>query len=224
MFNIYFSKSASYIDKTILKQSRINYIKIIFFVLCFLPVLNLLWVLFFNPIQLGANPGEFIIRKLGDWSIYFLLIGLAITPVRYLTGINQLIKFRRMVGLFAFFYVSIHLLSYLGFDRIFIFGEIVTDVIKRPFIAIGFAAFILLIPLAVTSTRGWTIRIGGKNWSRLHKLVYLIAILGVIHYWWLVKRDLTWPIIFAVILGVELVLRNEKVKRVLKKHSPFFIN
>jgi sulfoxide reductase heme-binding subunit YedZ len=169
-----------------------------------------------TPIQLGANPAEYIIRKLGDWSMYFILIGLALTPLRIITRVNSLVKFRRMIGLFAFFYVSIHLLAYLGFDRVFLWGEIVEDVMKRPFIWIGFIAFLLLIPLAVTSTRGWVLRMGGKNWAKLHKLVYLIAILGVVHYWWLVKRDLTWPIVYAVILGFLLILRHEKVKPILK--------
>lgn len=212
---------ANYIEKSILRADRIKWLKASIFILCLIPLLQLLGSVLLNPIQLGANPAEFIIRKLGDWSIYFILIGLAITPIRFLTGINQLIKFRRMIGLFAFFYVSMHFLAYLGFDRVFLWGEIIQDVIKRPFIAVGFGAFVLLIPLAITSTRGWVLRIGGQNWGRLHKLVYLIAILGVVHYWWLVKRDLTWPIIFAVILTILFLLRYEKLKRFLKAHSPF---
>jgi methionine sulfoxide reductase heme-binding subunit len=196
-------------------------LKVFVFVLCLLPVVQLAYLLFYTPLNLGANPAEYIIRALGDWSIYFILGGLAITPLRHITGVNALIKFRRMVGLFAFFYVCLHLLAYLGFDRLFIFGEIVEDVIKRPFIAVGFIAFILLIPLAITSTRGFVLRMGGKNWARLHKLIYLIAVLGVVHYWWLVKKDLTWPMIYAALLAALFLLRVAPVKSFFKKYSPF---
>lgn len=155
----------------------------------------------------GANPAEMILHRTGDWAIYFLLITLAISPLRRMTGLNDLIKFRRMAGLFAFFYAFLHLMSYVAFDRFFYFDEILHDIVKRPFIFVGIAAFILLIPLAITSTRGWVQRLGGHRWTLLHRSVYIIAILGVVHYWWLVKRDILWPMIFAGILIVLLGYR-----------------
>ena len=161
----------------------------------------------------GANPAEMILHRTGDWAIYFLLITLAISPLRRMTGLNDLIKFRRMAGLFAFFYASLHLMSYIAFDRFFYFDEILRDIFKRPFIFVGIAAFILLIPLAVTSTRGWVQRLGGHRWIWLHRSVYIIAILGVVHYWWLVKRDIQWPLIYAGVLFLLLGYRLLPKKR-----------
>ena len=214
-------EAARWIDKVLLGQAWLFWVKALVFVLCLWPMARLALAGLFDPLALGANPAETIIRVLGDWTIQFLLIGLAITPLRNWTGINHLIGFRRMIGLFAFAYACTHLLAYLAFDRLFQWGEIVQDVIKRPFIAVGFMAFCLLLPLAVTSTRAWVLRLGGAYWALLHRLVYPIAFLAVVHDWWLVKRDLTWPIIYAVIVALEMLARYRPVKALLKRHSPF---
>ena len=162
----------------------------------------------FDPLSLGANPAETILHRSGDWVIYFLLLTLAITPLRQLTGWKDAIKFRRMMGLYAFFYACVHFLSYIGFDRLFDLSDMAREIVKRPFILVGFAAFVLLVPLAVTSTRGWVLRLGGARWLALHKAVYPVAVLGIVHYWWLVKRDITWPLVFALVLAVLLAYRG----------------
>lgn len=157
--------------------------------------------------NLGANPIEFITRDLGDCTLIFLLITLAVTPVRRIIGWQWLIKLRRMLGLFAFFYVSLHFVTYIWLDQFFDLHDIVKDVIKRPFITVGFLAFVCLIPLAATSTNGMARRLGGKRWQALHRLVYAIAVLGVVHYWWLVKRDIREPLLYGAILAVLLGVR-----------------
>ncbi len=185
-------------------------LKLLVFLLSLVPLARIAYAIVIDPISLGANPAETILHMTGDWVIYFLLITLAITPLRKLTGWNDLIKFRRMMGLYAFFYACIHFLSYIGFDRLFDLSDMAREIVKRPFILVGFAAFVLLIPLAITSTRGWVLRLGGARWSALHKLVYPIAVLGIVHYWWLVKRDITWPLVFALVLAVLLAYRGFK--------------
>ena len=150
--------------------------------------------------NLGANPVEFFLRTTGVLTLIFLLVTLMVTPLRKIFGWNNLIKFRRMLGLFAFFYGFLHLVTYSVFDKNFDFPAIAADVWQRPFIAVGMLAFFLLIPLAVTSTNGMIKRLGGKNWARLHKLTYAVAILGVIHFWMIVKSDLTYPFLFALVL------------------------
>ena len=157
--------------------------------------------------NLGANPIEFITRDLGDRTLIFLMVTLAITPLRRLTSWTWLIKLRRMLGLFAFFYASLHFVTYIWLDQFFDLQDIVKDIIKRPFITVGFAAFLCLIPLAATSTNAMVKRLGGKRWQTLHRLVYAIAILGVIHYWWLVKKDIREPLLYAAILSLLLGLR-----------------
>lgn len=157
--------------------------------------------------NLGANPIEFFLRTTGVLTLIFLIIGLAITPLRKIFGWNNLIKFRRMIGLYAFFYAFLHLVTYSIFDKSFDLSAIASDVWQRPFIAVGMLAFFLLIPLAITSTNGMIKRLGGKNWSRLHKLSYLIAILGAIHFWMIVKSDLKYPFLFATVLAVLLSYR-----------------
>lgn len=157
--------------------------------------------------NLGANPIEFITRNLGDWTLIFLMITLAVTPLRRLAGWQWLIKLRRMIGLFAFFYASLHFVTYIWLDQFFDLRDIVKDVIKRPFITVGFTAFLCLIPLAATSTNAMVKRLGGKRWQSLHRLVYGIAILGVLHYWWLVKKDIREPLLYATILALLLGLR-----------------
>lgn len=170
-------------------------------------LLPLAWVVWLGwQDQLGANPVETLSHHTGDWSLRFLLLTLAVTPLRRLTGWNRLQQFRRMLGLFAFFYVCLHFGVYLIFDQFFDLASIVEDVAKRPYITVGFTAWLLLIPLAVTSTNGMIKRLG-RNWRRLHQLVYPIGALGVLHYLWLVKADLTEPLLYGGILGVLLGYR-----------------
>ena len=157
--------------------------------------------------RLGANPIEFFLRATGVLALTFLLITLAVTPLRRVTGRNDLVKYRRMLGLYAFFYAVLHLVTYSIFDKSLDLPAIVGDVIQRPFIAVGMLALFLLIPLAVTSTNAWVKRLGGKNWAKLHKLSYPIAILGVLHFWMIVKSDVFYPAIFGVILLVLLSWR-----------------
>jgi methionine sulfoxide reductase heme-binding subunit len=156
---------------------------------------------------LTANPVEFIQHFTGDWTLRFLLITLAITPLRKLLNLPELIRFRRMLGLFAFFYACLHFLTYLGPDQSFDVAAMLKDVAKRRYIAVGFAAFVLLIPLAITSTQGWIRRLGGKRWQTLHRSIYAIGILGVVHYYWLVKSDERKPLFYAAILVVLLLWR-----------------
>lgn len=157
--------------------------------------------------QLGANPVELMIRTFGVMALIFILITLAITPLRKLFGWGHLIKYRRMLGLFAFFYACLHLMAYLGFDRGWSISSTVADVIKRPFIAFGMASFLMLVPLAITSTDGMLRRLGAKRWLKLHKLIYILAIAGVIHYYMIVKSDTFYPVLFGVILAVLLGYR-----------------
>jgi len=155
---------------------------------------------------LGANPIEKITHLTGDWSLRFLLITLTVTPLRKLFGWKKLIRIRRMLGLFAFFYVCLHFITYLVFDHFFDFHEIVKDIVKRPYITVGFTGFVLLIPLAITSTNKMMKRLG-KNWQRLHQLIYVIAVCGILHYLWLVKADVLKPNIYAGILILLLSIR-----------------
>jgi len=155
---------------------------------------------------LGANPIEFITHSTGTWTLVFLLITLSVTPLRRLTGRNDLIRYRRMLGLFAFFYACLHFTTYIWLDQFFDWSAIVKDVIKRPFITVGFASFVLLIPLAATSTHAMQRRLK-RRWQQLHRLVYLIAIGGVAHYWWLVKKDITQPALYALALALLLGFR-----------------
>jgi methionine sulfoxide reductase heme-binding subunit len=165
-----------------------------------------------------ANPIEFITRGTGDWTLYFLCFTLAVTPLRRLSGQNWLLKLRRMLGLFAFFYVAMHFTTFLWFDHFFDLGEMWKDVLKRPFITVGFAAFVLLIPLAATSTNAMVRRLGGKRWQALHKLIYVIAPLGILHFWWMKagKHDFAQPILFgsivALLLGMRLFGRRARVQ------------
>ena len=196
------------------RKRLIFVLKAAVFIVSLWPVTEILIAfLMSNTRFFGANPAEVILHRTGDWALYFLLITLAISPLRRMTRLNDLIKFRRMAGLFAFFYATLHLVSYIAFDRFFYLDEILRDILRRPFIFVGIAAFILLVPLAVTSTKGWVQRLGGHRWNLLHRTVYIIAILGVVHYWWLVKRDILWPAIFAGILFLLLMYRLLPKKR-----------
>lgn len=186
---------------------QLSVIKGIVFVLALLPFCRLVWGGFAN--QLGANPLEFITWNTGDWTLYFLCMTLAVTPLRRLSGWNWLVRLRRMIGLFAFFYATLHFTTFLWFDHFFDVQEMLQDVSKRPFILVGFTAFVLLIPLAVTSTNGMVKRLGAKRWQWLHRLIYVIAALGILHFWWMKagKHNFEQPIIFGTIVAVLLLLR-----------------
>jgi sulfoxide reductase heme-binding subunit YedZ len=188
-----------------LSPLAVGRIKAVAFILALLPLARLVYGSFAGT--LGANPIETITRSTGTWTLVFLLITLAVTPLRRLSGWNWLLRLRRMLGLFAFFYVCLHFLTYVWLDQFFDWGAIVKDVVKRPFITVGFAAFIMLIPLAATSTDAMVRRLGAGRWLALHRLVYVIAICGVLHYWWLVKRDVTQPAIYAAVLALLLGFR-----------------
>ena len=180
------------------------YGKFLLFCASLSPLAWLCWLVWQD--RLGANPVETLSHRTGDWSLRFLLLTLAVTPLRRLTGWNGLQKFRRMLGLFAFFYVCLHFGVYLVFDQFFDLSAIFEDIAKRPYITVGFAGFLLLIPLAATSTNGMIKRLG-RNWRRLHRLVYLIGVLGVAHYWWLVKADLGEPLLYAGLAAALLGYR-----------------
>jgi sulfoxide reductase heme-binding subunit YedZ len=174
------------------------------FVLCAVPAVQLAYQA--STGDLGVNPIETITRFTGSWSLIFLLTSLTVTPLRRITGRNDLIKFRRMLGLFAFFYAALHFATYLGLDLFFDFRAIGKDIMKRPYITAGFIAFVVMIPLAITSTAGMIRRLG-KNWQKLHRLVYLAAIAGVIHFYWLVKADIRRPAQYGAVLALLLGFR-----------------
>jgi sulfoxide reductase heme-binding subunit YedZ len=182
-------------------------VKAALFMLALLPFVRL--VVFALTDRLGANPIEFITRNTGDWTLYFLCITLAVTPLRRLSKWNWLIKLRRMLGLFAFFYAAMHFTTFLWFDHFFELDEMLKDVVKRPFITVGFTAFVLLIPLAATSTNGMIKRLGARRWQGLHRAIYLIAPLGILHFWWMKagKSDFAQPILFGTIVGLLLLMR-----------------
>jgi len=175
------------------------------FVACLLPLAGLGWKAAQG--MLGANPIEVITHATGDWTLRFLLITLAVTPLRQLTRQYWLIRFRRMFGLFAFFYAFLHLTTYVWLDQFFDVHSMVKDIGKRPFITIGFTGFCLLVPLAVTSTRKMIQRLGGRRWQWLHRLIYAAACAGIIHFLWLVKKDKTRPIEYGIVLGILLAYR-----------------
>jgi methionine sulfoxide reductase heme-binding subunit len=181
-----------------------RYFKPIVFLACLVPLTRLAWLGFHKG--LGANPIEFITHSTGDWTLTFLLVTLSITPLRKLTRLYWLISFRRMLGLFAFFYGSLHLMTYVWLDKFFDVHEMLHDIAKRRFITAGMTAFALMIPLALTSTK-WSIRKLGKRWQILHRLIYFSAAAGVIHYIWLVKADLKKPLEYAFVLGMLLTYR-----------------
>jgi methionine sulfoxide reductase heme-binding subunit len=179
--------------------------KVVVFAICLLPVASLAWKALHGG--LTANPIEFITHATGDWTIRFLIITLAITPLRKVSRVPAFIRFRRMLGLFAFFYVCLHFTTYIWLDKFFNLSEIWKDIHKRRFITVGFAAFVLLIPLAVTSTAGAIRWLGGRRWQALHRLIYVSAVLGVIHYYWLVKSDVRKPLEYAWMVGLLLAFR-----------------
>jgi sulfoxide reductase heme-binding subunit YedZ len=182
-----------------------KWLKIPVFILCLVPVLLLAWRAWHQ--DLGANPIEFITHATGDWTLRFLATTLAVTPLRRLLGRPELVRVRRMLGLFAFFYGCLHFMTYLWLDKFFDIAEITKDVWKRPFITAGFVGFVAMVPLAVTSTAGWIRRLGGRRWQLLHRLIYVSALAGVLHYYWLVKSDIRLPLMYAVIVAVLLGYR-----------------
>ncbi len=200
---------------------KTRWAKALAFAACLAPIFLLAWRAYTQ--HLTANPIEFITRFTGTWTLRFVVFTLAVTPLRKLLGMPDLIRFRRMIGLFAFFYGTLHLITYIWLDKFFDTGEIWRDVLKRPFITAGFTAFVLMLPLAATSTAGWIRRMGGKRWQLLHRLVYVTGIAGVIHYYWLVKSDIREPAFYGALVGVLLLyraavaIRNRKPKPAVKR-------
>jgi sulfoxide reductase heme-binding subunit YedZ len=184
---------------------KLRFTKIVIFLSALLPLARLGWKALHDG--LGANPIEVITHSTGDWTLILILATLSITPLRRITRQYWLVGVRRMIGLFAFFYGTLHFTTYIWLDKFFDLHEMLKDIAKRPFITVGFSAFVLLIPLDITSTTGWIRRLGGKNWQRVHRLIYLTGTLAVIHYIWLVKADLRKPLEYAFALGLLLLYR-----------------
>jgi sulfoxide reductase heme-binding subunit YedZ len=197
-----------------LQQIRLIW-KPLVFLTCLLPFLLVVTDAFEITGRLGANPIEEIMDRFGNWSLRFILITLAVTPLRRLTGWNWLARFRRMLGLLTFFYVLMHFLTWLVLDQGLLMSAVIEDIAERPFITIGFTAFLLLTTLAATSTNGIRRRMG-RRWQTLHNAAYLIGILGVWHYWWQVKKDITEPLIYALILALLLGYR------LIRYRTPYF--
>ncbi|WP_287879692.1 protein-methionine-sulfoxide reductase heme-binding subunit MsrQ [Aquitalea sp.] len=195
------------------QPARFNWLKIAVFVLCLLPLARAAWTVLSGA---AVNPVEFITRSTGTWTLSFLLITLTISPLRQISGWSWPLRLRRMLGLYAFFYGSLHLTTYVWLDQFFDWPGMLHDIAKRPFITVGFAAMLLMTPLAITSTQGWMKRLK-RNWGKLHQLVYPVALLGVLHYWWLVKKDLTQPMLYASVLAVLLGWRL--VRRLRQRSS-----
>ncbi len=200
--------------------------KIFLFLLSLLPALLLAWGAYNG--DLGANPVERITHRTGTWALRFLLFTLTITPARRLLHLLDLIRFRRMLGLFAFFYGFLHLMTWMWLDKFFDPTEMWNDVVKRRFITAGMLAFSLMVPLAITSTKGWIRRLG-RRWQQLHRLIYFSAAIAVIHYYWLVKSDIREPLFYGAVLTALLLLRLYKsrqapaVRPAVQQHSPVSI-
>jgi methionine sulfoxide reductase heme-binding subunit len=182
----------------------LRWLKPLVFIICSIPAVQLAYQAYAG--DLGVNPIEFITRFTGSWALIFLLSSLSVTPLRRLTGLNELIRFRRTLGLFAFFYALLHFATYLGLDLFFDFRAIGKDILKRPYITVGFIAFVVMVPLAITSTAAMIRRLG-KRWQKLHRLVYLSAVAGVIHFYWLVKADIRRPAQYGAVLALLLGFR-----------------
>ncbi|RJG14853.1 sulfite oxidase heme-binding subunit YedZ [Massilia cavernae] len=187
-------------------SKQLSGIKAAIFVLALVPLARMVWLTYSGQL---VEPLEFITRGTGDWTLRLLCLTLLVTPLRRLTGMNWLNRLRRMLGVFAFFYAFLHFMTFLWFDHFFDVVAMFRDVAKRPFILVGFTAFVLLIPLALTSTNGMMKRLGGKRWMWLHRLIYIIAPLGILHFWWMRagKSNFTEPFIFGVIVAVLLGAR-----------------
>ena len=209
---------------TIPSKKQIAWIKLFVFLLCLVPLFRLVWLGFQD--DLSANPIEFIERSTGFWALLILLASLTLTPIRLISGRVWQIQLRRMLGLFMFFYACLHITVYLWLDFSFVWQDIFKDVVKHPRILVGFAAFVLTIPLALTSNNAMMRRLR-ERWKLLHQFVYLIAILGVVHFWWLVKKDIREPLLYALILalllGIRLFYKRRSIsnKAVVKPHISF---
>ena len=184
---------------------RSKWIKLPVFVLCLVPLGQLVWRAIHN--DLTANPIEYITHQTGTWTLIFVVMTLTGTPARRLLRLPELIRFRRMLGLFAFFYGLLHFSTWIGLDKFFDWTEMLSDVRKRPFITAGFTGFTLMIPLALTSTAGWIRRLGGERWRALHRLIYVTATAGVVHYYWLVKSDIRKPVFYGALVALLLAWR-----------------
>ena len=200
----------------------VRFSKFVLFINAIIPLALLLWDAWHN--RLGVNPIEFVTRTTGMLTLIFVFLTLVITPLRKLTGANWLIKFRRMLGLYTFFYGALHFLTYVWFDRFFNVKSIAGDIIQRPFIAIGFLCFFMLVPLAVTSTNTMIKRLGGKRWANLHRLIYPTAIGGVVHYYMIVKSDARIPFAFgfvlAILLGYRIYIANQTAVQTKSSFTP----
>lgn len=185
-------------------KKQLFHFRVILFILCLIPLMRLIWLGFHN--DLTANPIEFIERSTGYWSLFMLLATLSLTPVRLLSGTAWPLQYRRMLGLFMFFYACMHIATYLWLDYSFYWSDIAKDIVKHPYVLIGALAFLLTVPLAVTSNQ-WMIKLLRNRWKPLHRLVYVIAILGVVHFLWLVKKDLREPLLYTGILALLLAIR-----------------
>lgn len=185
------------------------------FTACLMPLARLVWL--GTADGLTANPVEFVTRSTGTWTLVFLCLALTITPLRRLTGWHWLLRLRRMLGLYAFFYACLHFSIFLVLDHFFDLAAIAKDIVKRPFVTVGFLGFVLMLPLAATSTDRMVRRLGARRWQALHRLVYAIALCGVIHYFWLVKKDITQPLIYGVVVAVLLLFRAYSAARALRR-------
>jgi len=197
------AQSLSFIGKVPSKKLIARF-KVAIFLLCLIPLLRLFWLAFHD--DLTANPIEFVERSTGYWALFMLLCTLSLSPIRLLTGRSWQLQYRRMLGLFMFFYACLHLMTYLWLDYAFNWADIIKDIIKHPYVLVGASAFILTLPLAITSNNAM-IRLLRERWKQLHSMVYVIAVLGVVHFLWLVKKDLREPILYAVILALLLAVR-----------------
>ncbi len=199
-----------------------NSIKVLLHLLCLFPLVRLI-VKYFND-DLTANPIEFLTHSTGTWALVILLASLAITPLRKIKALNWIIKFRKLLGLYAFLYVCLHFSIYIGLDHFFAWARIVDDIAKRPYVTVGFAAFVMLVPLALTSNKFSIRKLTGKRWQQLHWLVYPAAICGVVHYYWLVKADITEPLMYAaalaVLLGIRIFYKLKPQARSPREYKP----
>jgi methionine sulfoxide reductase heme-binding subunit len=199
--------------------------KAVAFLLCLTPFLLLLWPFYKllttgDAPQFGANPVEYITHYTGNWTIRFLMIALAVTPLRKIFNQPKLARYRRMFGLFAFFYVCLHFMTWFILDKSFSFPDMWADILKRPYITMGMLGFTLMLPLTITSTAGWVRRLGYVKWQRLHRAVYFAALAGVIHYYWLVKSDVRLPLLYAAILAVLMAYRFVTWKKAPPRRAP----
>jgi len=180
---------------------RLKWLRVAIWIACLVPLARLVWLGATNG--LGANPIEFVTRSTGTWTLVILLATLCVTPLRQMTGWTELVRVRRLLGLFAFFYACLHFSIWIGIDQFFDWPAMLNDIVKRPFITVGFVALVLLLPLALTSTDAMRRRLK-RNWARLHMLVYAVPVLGVLHYWWLVKKGVQTPLPYSVAVGILL--------------------